>query len=58
MAAGEVVFDGPVGELTRDVVHMIYGADGTELSEEITSISLGGAAFKDTTTVGQLATTS
>ena len=57
MAAGEVVFDGPVGELTRDAVHMIYGADGTELSEEITSTSLGGAAA-DTETTGQLAVAS
>ncbi|WP_419914216.1 phosphonate ABC transporter ATP-binding protein [Hoeflea sp.] len=41
MAAGKVVFDGPASELTRDAVRMIYGADGDELSEEITSTSLG-----------------
>ncbi|MDA4846098.1 phosphonate ABC transporter ATP-binding protein [Hoeflea poritis] len=41
MAAGRVVFDGPANELTRDAVRMIYGADGDELSEEITSTSLG-----------------
>ena len=41
MAAGKVVFDGPASDLTRDAVCMIYGADGDELSEEITSTSLG-----------------
>ena len=41
MAAGKVVFDGPASDLTRDAVRMIYGADGDELSEEITSTSLG-----------------
>ena len=41
MAAGKVVFDGPASDLTRDAVRMIYGADGEELSEEITSTSLG-----------------
>ena len=41
MAAGKVVFDGPANELTSDAVRMIYGADGDELSEEITSTSLG-----------------
>ncbi|PHP68769.1 phosphonate ABC transporter ATP-binding protein [Zhengella mangrovi] len=41
MAAGKVVFDGPAGELTPDAVKMIYGVSEGELSEEVTSTSLG-----------------
>ncbi|MEX3007363.1 phosphonate ABC transporter ATP-binding protein [Hoeflea sp. TYP-13] len=41
MAAGKVVFDGPASELTSEAVRMIYGADGAELSESVTSTSLG-----------------
>ena len=54
MAAGEVVFDGPVAELTKDAVRMIYGADNTELSEEITSTSLGGSGDREAESVGSL----
>lgn len=54
MAAGEVVFDGPVADLTPDAVRMIYGADNTELSEEITSTSLGGVGDKEAKSVGPL----
>lgn len=54
MAAGEVVFDGPASELTRHAVRMIYGADNSELSEEITSTSLGHAPERDTQSLGTL----
>ena len=42
MAGGQVVFDGPPEDLTRDAVRMIYGADGdgSEISEAITSTSI------------------
>lgn len=40
MAAGKVVFDGPAKDLSRDAVRMIYGAEGTDLSEDITSTSI------------------
>ncbi len=54
MAAGEVVFDGPVSELTKQTVRMIYGAEDTELSEEITSTNLGGAPAAEEQSVGSL----
>lgn len=54
MAAGEVVFDGPASELTRHAVRMIYGADNSELSEEITSTSLGHPPERDTQSLGTL----
>lgn len=54
MAAGEVVFDGPANELTQQAVRMIYGADNAELSEEITSTSLGEVPAKDRQSLGLL----
>lgn len=54
MAAGEVVFDGPASELTPQAVRMIYGADNAELSEEITSTSLGGVAAREPQSLGSL----
>ncbi len=41
MAAGRVVFDGPADELSKEAVRMIYGVEGDEISEAITSTSLG-----------------
>jgi phosphonate transport system ATP-binding protein len=48
MAGGKIVFDGTADELTRDAVRMIYGADGdgAEISEEITSTSIGPSRMK------------
>jgi phosphonate transport system ATP-binding protein len=45
MAAGKVVFDGAPEDLTREAVRMVYGAeaDGDEISEAITSTSVGAA---------------
>lgn len=54
MFAGEVVFDGPASELTRAAVKMIYGADGDELSEDITSTSLGAVLGVEKESVGPL----
>lgn len=54
MAAGEVVFDGPASELTQRAVRMIYGADNSELSEDITSTSLGGVAAREPQSLGSL----
>lgn len=46
MAAGKVVFDGKPDELTTEAVRAIYGsgADGEEISESMTSTSLGANA--------------
>ncbi|MFP1632528.1 phosphonate ABC transporter ATP-binding protein [Zhengella sp. ZM62] len=46
MAAGKVVFDGPASELTTDAVRMIYGVADGELSEDMTSTALEGAAAR------------
>jgi phosphonate transport system ATP-binding protein len=48
MAAGKVVFDGAPEELTRETVRMVYGAeaDSEEISEAITSTSIGGAKLR------------
>tara|TARA_R110002126_G_scaffold291750_1_gene456699 strand:+ start:22246 stop:23073 length:828 start_codon:yes stop_codon:yes gene_type:complete len=54
MSAGAVVFDGPASELTRAAVKMIYGADGDELSEDITSTSLGAVLGAEKESVGPL----
>jgi len=54
MSAGAVVFDGPASELTRAAVKMIYGADGDELSEDITSTSLGAVLGVEKESVGPL----
>ncbi|MEW9807064.1 phosphonate ABC transporter ATP-binding protein [Mesorhizobium sp. ZMM04-5] len=45
MAAGKVVFDGAPEDLTREAVHMVYGADpdGDEISEAITSTSIAAS---------------
>ncbi|MEX6508689.1 phosphonate ABC transporter ATP-binding protein [Jiella sp. M17.18] len=40
LAAGKVVFDGAPGALTSEAVRRIYGAEGADLSEAITSTSL------------------
>ena len=51
MAAGKVVFDGAPEELTRETVRMVYGAeaDGEEISEAITSTSIGPARLRKPT---------
>ena len=56
MAAGEVVFDGPVSELTTDAVRMIYGAEGEDgdISEDITSTSIAGRRPRVTTSSAPL----
>ena len=54
MAAGKVVFDGPASELTSEVVRMIYGADGDDISEEITSTSLHGRKGRVNVSAGPL----
>ena len=43
MAGGKVLFDGPASLLTQDAVRTIYGADDGEISEGITSTSIGRA---------------
>ncbi|MBO6900510.1 MAG: phosphonate ABC transporter ATP-binding protein [Rhizobiaceae bacterium] len=43
MAGGKVLFDGPASLLTQDAVRTIYGADDDEISEGITSTSIGRA---------------
>ncbi|MCY6382037.1 phosphonate ABC transporter ATP-binding protein [Hoeflea prorocentri] len=52
MAGGKVVFDGPADQLTADAVRMIYGAEGEDLSEGITSTSLGSSG--GTESIGSL----
>ena len=57
-AAGKVVFDGAPEELTRETVRMVYGAeaDGEEISEAITSTSIGGAKLRTYEPAKQLQT--
>jgi phosphonate transport system ATP-binding protein len=47
MAKGKVVFDGLPSELTEAAVRSIYGADGAEVDERITSTTLAPATAGD-----------
>lgn len=53
LSAGELVFDGDATALTQQAVCRIYGAEGEELSEAITSTSITGPQ-KAAASVGQL----
>lgn len=53
LSAGELVFDGDATALTQQAVRRIYGAEGEELSEAITSTSITGPQ-KAAASVGQL----
>ena len=46
MAAGKVVFDGHPDELDNAAVRTVYGAEGAEISEAITSTSIAAARPK------------
>ncbi|MGI6854294.1 phosphonate ABC transporter ATP-binding protein [Mesorhizobium sp. 1B3] len=56
MAAGEVVFDGGPGDLDREAVRRVYGADGdgNEISEAITSTSIHDGRLRRFGTAGAL----
>jgi phosphonate transport system ATP-binding protein len=43
MAAGKVVFDGRPDELDDHAVRTVYGAEGAEISEAITTTSIAAA---------------
>jgi len=54
MAAGRIVFDGAPEDLTMDAVRQVYGADGDEVSEAITSTSIRGYKPKRIESTGSL----